>query len=125
MIARIIGAISTMEAIGGSIIDTMIRVIAMENHVNEWDLTPRTTRRTSALIASLPMSRSRGRRTTVIITPRMPKATSTEVLSTAGASVSSGSLSDEGGPITSNSTKSTQANTKKYIATEVFVSNRE
>jgi len=35
VIARIIGAISTMEAIGGSIIDTMIRVIAMENHINE------------------------------------------------------------------------------------------
>jgi len=62
VIARIIGVMNTMEAIGGSIIDTMIRVIAMENHVNEWDLTPRTTRRTSALIASLPMSRSRGRK---------------------------------------------------------------
>ena len=35
VIASVIGAISTMETIGGSIIDTIIRVIAMENHVNE------------------------------------------------------------------------------------------
>ena len=35
VIARVIGAINTMEIVGGSIIDTIIRVIAMENHVNE------------------------------------------------------------------------------------------